>query len=66
MLIFDANFLTYQSIRKFMQVNVPYGKEKIKVEIPQSYEMLTPNIVKIGNENKIIEKALKNPIDRTF
>jgi len=45
-----------------MQVDISYGKEKIKVEIPQNYEILIPNKVKIGNENDIIEKALKNPI----
>jgi nickel-dependent lactate racemase len=47
-----------------MQVNIPYGKEKISVEVPQNYEILNPNIVKIGNENDIIEKALKNPIGK--
>ncbi len=47
-----------------MQVNVPYGKEKIKVEIPQSYEILTPNKVKIEDESKIIGKALGNPIGK--
>jgi nickel-dependent lactate racemase len=45
-----------------MQVNIPYGKEKIEVEILNNYEILNPNEVKIGNENDIIEKALKNPI----
>jgi nickel-dependent lactate racemase len=45
-----------------MKVNIPYGTEKIRVEIPQNYKILTPNKVKIGNENDIIEKALKNPI----
>ena len=59
-----ANFLTNQAIEKFMQVNIPYGKEKIKVEIPEYYEIITPNKVKISNENDIIEKALKNPISK--
>lgn len=59
-----VNFLTSRFIGEPMQVNIPYGKEKIKVEIPQSYEILTPNKVKIEDENKIIEKALKNPIGK--
>jgi nickel-dependent lactate racemase len=45
-----------------MQVDIPYGKEKIKVNIPKPYTILVPNKVKSGNENKIIEEALKNPI----
>jgi len=47
-----------------MQVNIPYGKEKIKVEIPEYYNIIIPNKVKIGNENDIIKKALKNPISK--
>ena len=46
-----------------MQVDIPYGKEKIKVNIPKPCTILVPNKVKSGNESKIIEKALKNPID---
>ena len=47
-----------------MQVDIPYGKGKIKLRIPKAYEILVPNKVKISNQNKIIEKALKNPIGR--
>ena len=45
-----------------MQVDIPYGKEKIKVNIPKPCTILVPNKVKSGNENEIIEEALKNPI----
>ena len=45
-----------------MQIDIPYGKEKIKVNIPESCEILVPNKVKEGDENEIIEEALKNPI----
>ncbi len=46
-----------------MQVNIPYGKEKIKVQIPEPCNILIPNKAKIKNQNEIIEKALKNPIE---
>ena len=45
-----------------MKVDIPYGKETIKVEIPEPYETLVPNKVTIGDENKTIEKALEKPI----
>jgi nickel-dependent lactate racemase len=45
-----------------MKVDIPYGKEKIKVEIPEPYEILVPNKIKIDDENKTIEKALEKPI----
>jgi len=47
-----------------MQVDIPYGKEKIKITITQSCEVLLPNKVKIKNQNKVIEEALKNPIGK--
>ena len=47
-----------------MQVDIPYGKEKIKVNITQSCEVLLPNKVVIKNQNKVIEEALKNPIEK--
>ena len=47
-----------------MQVHIPYGKEKIKVNIPGSCEVLEPNKVRVRDEHKIIETALKNPIGR--
>jgi hypothetical protein len=34
-----------------MQVDIPYGKEKIKVNIPKPCTILVPNKVKSGNEN---------------
>ena len=47
-----------------MQVDIPYEKEKIKVDVPEPCEILVPNEVKIRNQNELIEKALKNPIEK--
>ena len=47
-----------------MQVDIPYGKEKIKVNITQPCKVLLPNKVVIKNQNKVIEEALKNPIGK--
>ena len=51
-----------QNMRSYMNVEIPYGKEKVKVEIPEPCEILAPNRITIEDENKIIEKALENPI----
>ena len=45
-----------------MQVNIPYGKEKIKVNISEPCEILNPNKVSIKDQDKLIENALENPI----
>ena len=37
-----------------MQVSIPYGKEKINVDIPKPYETLVPNKVEIKDEKQII------------
>ena len=47
-----------------MHIDIPYGKEKIKINISEQYEILRPNDVKINDENATIEKALKNPINK--
>ena len=47
-----------------MQVDIPYGKEKINVKISQPCEVLVPNKVIVKDQDKIIEKALKNPIGK--
>jgi len=44
-----------------MQVDIPYGRENIKVNVPEDYEILVPNKVKIKGEEKLIEAALENP-----
>ena len=46
-----------------MEVEIPYGKENIKINISGSYKILKPNKVKIKDEDKIIKNALDNPID---
>ena len=43
-----------------MQVDIPYGKGKIKISVPEPCEILLPNKVEADGENEIIEKALKN------
>jgi len=45
-----------------MQVDIPYGKEKIKVQIPEPCDVLVPNKVSIKDQDKLIENALENPI----
>lgn len=47
-----------------MQVDIPYGKEKINVKISQPCEVLVPNKVIVKDQDKIIEEALKNPIGK--
>jgi len=45
-----------------MQVNIPYGKEKIKVDVPEDYEILVPNKVSLKDQDKLIQDALDNSI----
>lgn len=45
-----------------MDVDITYGKEKIPVKIPEPCEILIPNNIQVGDENKIIKEALENPI----
>jgi len=45
-----------------MKIDIPYGKEKIKVNISEPYETLVPNEVSVKSEDKLIEKALEKPI----
>ncbi len=45
-----------------MEVDIPYGKENIKVNVPDNCEILVPKKVTIENQNKLIEEALENPI----
>jgi len=45
-----------------MHVDIPYGKENIKVNVPEPCEILVPKKVKIENEEKLIDNALENPV----
>jgi nickel-dependent lactate racemase len=45
-----------------MEVYIPYGKENIKVKVPEACEILVPKKVNIENQDKLIEEALENPI----
>jgi hypothetical protein len=51
-----------------MKIEVPYGKDKINVEVPDENfgEVIYPNYpnkVKLRDEFKILTKALEKPID---
>ena len=45
-----------------MQVDIPYGKEKIKVNVPEDYEILVPNEVSLKDQDRLIQDALDNSI----
>jgi len=45
-----------------MQIDIPYGKEKRKVQIPEPCNILVPNSTTIKDQDKLIEDALANPI----
>jgi len=45
-----------------IQINIPYGKKNVKIDIPEDSQILVPKKVKILDENKLIEDALENPI----
>ena len=47
-----------------MQIDIPYGKELIKVRIPESCQILVPKKLKLPNQNEIIKRALNNPIEK--
>lgn len=46
-----------------MKADIPYGKEKIKVNISEPFIKLMPNKVEVRNQNKIIKDVLENPIN---
>jgi len=46
-----------------MQFDIPYGKEKITVNMPYQFEVLKPKKVVLRNEDEIIKKALDYPIE---
>lgn len=45
-----------------MQVDIPYGKKNVKVNVPEDCVILIPNKVSIKDQDKLIEDALENPI----
>ncbi len=47
-----------------LRVGIPYGRETINVQVEEQNigEIVFPNEVKIGNEEKLLEQALTNPI----
>ena len=47
-----------------MHVDIPYGEEKITVDVPTPCEVLIPNKVTIRAQNKIIEQAITNPLGK--
>jgi len=49
-----------------MKTTIPYGKDQVEIDIKEPFEVLLPNKVSIKNEDKIIDKALENPIGQSF
>ncbi len=45
-----------------MQVDIPYGKEKIKINLDDPCEILVPNKVITRDESQLIKEALENPL----
>ena len=45
-----------------MDVEIPYGKENIKIKIDESFDLLIPKKVSVKDEDKLIKRALENPI----
>ena len=45
-----------------MKVDLPYGKENVKINVPDDNEILVPNKVNVKNQDELIEEALENPI----
>jgi nickel-dependent lactate racemase len=60
--VFESNEY-YEEVTSLL-VDIPYGKEKVSVNIPQPHEILVPNKVKIPDQNKIIQTALKHPMGK--
>jgi len=46
-----------------MEVEIPYGRENIKIKINESHEILNPNVVAIKDADQVIRYALDNPIN---
>jgi nickel-dependent lactate racemase len=52
-----------------MEIDIPYGQEKIPVDIPDDnlLGVFYPNKVKVGDEKETLFQAIKNPVDsKTF
>lgn len=47
-----------------MEIEIPYGKEHVALNVEIPHEVLTPNELEVGDESEIIDKALSNPIGR--
>ncbi|MFX1520296.1 MAG: nickel-dependent lactate racemase [Promethearchaeota archaeon] len=47
-----------------MHVDIPYGEDKITIDVPTPCEVLLPNKVTIRAQNKIIEQAITNPLGK--
>ena len=45
-----------------MQIDIPYGKENIKINVPDDCEILVPNKVSIKDQDELIGEALEKPI----
>ncbi|MBN2542744.1 nickel-dependent lactate racemase [bacterium] len=47
-----------------MELEIPYGKEKVRVQFPDKYlgEIVHPNTVQLSDEKEVLFKAMDNPI----
>jgi nickel-dependent lactate racemase len=46
-----------------MKLDIPYGKETVPLEVPDSAEVVYPNEVEIKDEGKVLADALAEPIN---
>lgn len=50
-----------------MEIDVPYGRESVRVSVDVPNEVLMPNTVEVPDEYEVIKRALQKPYgDRTF
>jgi nickel-dependent lactate racemase len=46
-----------------MKLDIPYGKESVPLEVPDSAEVVYPNEVEVKDEGKVLADALAEPIN---
>ncbi|TQD25041.1 nickel-dependent lactate racemase [Methanolobus vulcani] len=45
-----------------MKIPIPYGKEFVDLEVEIPHEVVSPNLVEVGDESEVIDEALNNPV----
>ncbi|WP_268865981.1 nickel-dependent lactate racemase [Methanolobus vulcani] len=46
----------------FIKIPIPYGKEFVDLEVEIPHEVVSPNLVEVGDESEVIDEALNNPV----